>query len=183
MTHTLIQDFQKKFVKKTVPNLKPGMTVKITHKFMEGAKERSQIFQGVIIKLHENTSINATFTVRKVVDGIGVEKVFPLHSPKIEIEVVRASKVRRAKLYFLRERAGKSARLKERYKEFADLTLDTENPRDTAEIVTSDVMEDATVVEEVASTEAPAEVVATSDVVEEKAEATETDKEVASDAK
>ncbi len=143
MTHTLIQEFQKKFIKKTVPNLKPGMTVKVTHKFMEGAKERQQIFQGVIIKLHEKTSINATFTVRKMVDGIGVEKIFPLHSPKIEIEVVRASKVRRAKLYFLRERAGKSARLKERYKEFADLTLETEDPRDTAEIVTSDVTEGA----------------------------------------
>lgn len=176
MTHTLIQDFQKKFVKKTIPNLKPGMTVKITHKFMEGAKERSQIFQGVIIKLHENTSINATFTVRKVVDGIGVEKVFPLHSPKIEIEVVRASKVRRAKLYFLRDRAGKSARLKERYKEFADLTLDTENPQDTAEIVEETPVEETTAAEEVTTTPTEAPVV-------EKAESDETNKEVASDAK
>lgn len=135
MTHTLIQEFQKKFIKKTIPNLKPGMTVKVTHTFMEGAKERKQLFQGVIIKLHEKTSINATFTVRKVTGGVGVEKVFPLHSPLIEIEVVRVSKVRRAKLYFLRDRAGKSARLRERYKEFEDLTLDTENPQDTAEVV------------------------------------------------
>lgn len=143
MTHSLIQEFQKKFIKQTVPNLKPGMTVKVTHKFMEGSKERQQIFQGVIIKLHEKTSINATFTVRKMVDGIGVEKIFPIHSPKIEIEVVRASKVRRAKLYFLRERAGKSARLKERHKDFADLTLETENPRDTAEIVEAPAEENA----------------------------------------
>lgn len=123
MTHTLIQEYQKKFTKDKVPALRAGMNVKVTHKFMEGAKERSQLFQGVIIKMHEKTSLNATFVVRKMVDGIGVEKVFPIHSPMVEIEIVRAAKVRRAKLYYLRDRAGKSARLREKDIAFKDILV------------------------------------------------------------
>ena len=124
MSHTLIQEYSKKYTKDKVPQLRPGMTVKITHKFLEGSKERSQLFQGVIIKMHEKTSLNATFTVRKVVDGIGVEKIFCIHSPNITIEIVRAAKVRRAKLYYLRDRAGKSARLREKDMEFKDILVE-----------------------------------------------------------
>ena len=124
MSHTIVQEYQKKFAKAQFPAIKPGMTVKVTQKFKEGGKERVQIFQGVVIKLHEKTSLNATFTVRKVVGGVGVEKLFPVHLPTIEVEVLRGSHVSRAKLYYLRDRGGKSARLKERSKEFADLMVD-----------------------------------------------------------
>lgn len=141
MSHTLIQEYSKKFTKDKVPELRPGMTVKVTHKFMEGSKERSQMFQGVIIKMHENASLNATFTVRKVVDGIGVEKIYPLHSPRIEIEIVRASKVRRAKLYYLRERAGKSARLREKDMEFKDILV--EKPAYNEDLVVEAPVEEA----------------------------------------
>lgn len=126
MTHTLVQEYQKKFMKKQVPQLKTGMHVQVTQTFKEGAKERKQAFKGVIIKMHQKTSHNATFTVRKIVDGIGVEKIFPIHSPLIEIEVVRGSKVRRAKLYYLRDRSGKSTRLKEKAMDLADVELNTE---------------------------------------------------------
>lgn len=155
--HTLVQEYQKKYTKEKVPQLRPGMTVKVTHKFMEGSKERSQIFQGVIIKMHAKSSLNATFTVRKVVDGIGVEKIYPIHSPKIEIEVLRASKVRRSKLYYLRDRAGKSARLREKDMEFKDILV--EKPSyDEDLVVEAPVEEEKAVVaeapaEEVTSTE------------------------------
>lgn len=148
MSHTLIQEYSKKFTKDKVPQLRAGMTVKITHKFLEGTKERSQLFQGVIIKMHQKTSLDATFTVRKVVDGIGVEKIFALHSPNIEIEIVRAAKVRRSKLYYLRERAGKSARLREKDMEFKDILV--EKP-----VYNEDLVVEAPVEEEKAEAAAP----------------------------
>lgn len=123
MTHTLVQEYQKKYQKKSIPEIRAGMTVKVIQKFLEGAKERQQIFQGVIIKTHQKIALQATFTVRKVVDGTGVEKIFPIHSPLIEIEVVKTGKVRRAQLYYLRDRAGKSARLKDKNKEFSELIV------------------------------------------------------------
>lgn len=123
MTHTLVQEYQKKYQKKSIPEIRSGMTVKITQKFLEGSKERQQVFQGVVIKTHEKTSLQATFTVRKIVDGIGVEKIFPIHSDMIEIEVVKFGKVRKAQLHYLRERAGKSARLKDKNKQFAELVV------------------------------------------------------------
>lgn len=129
--HTLVQEYQKKFQKKSIPEIRTGMTVKVTQKFLEGSKERQQLFQGVVIKTHQKTALNATFTVRKVVDGIGVEKIFPVHSSLIEVEVVKSGKVRRAQLYYLRDRAGKSARLKDRNKDFADLTV---LPEDVAQM-------------------------------------------------
>jgi len=110
-----LQEIQKLAVTKKVPVLKVGNTVKVHQKIKEGAKERIQIFEGLIIKLNSGYAADKTFTVRKIVDGVGVEKIFPLYSPLIEIEVVKKAKVRRAKLYYMRERSGKSARLKETF--------------------------------------------------------------------
>jgi large subunit ribosomal protein L19 len=95
------------------PAMRPGDTVRVHVKVREGDKERIQIFEGTVIGQHRGGA-NATFTVRKVSFGQGVERIFPLHSPAIDrIEVVRGAKVRRAKLYFLRELRGKAARMKE----------------------------------------------------------------------
>ncbi len=110
----LIQKFANKFCKESVPDLRPGMIVKIHQKIKEGNKTRVQIFQGTVIAVNPGHNVDATFTVRKISEGIGVEKVFPYHSPNVlKIEVQRAQKVRRAKLTFLRERSGKALRLKE----------------------------------------------------------------------
>jgi large subunit ribosomal protein L19 len=95
------------------PAMKSGDTVKVHVKVREGDKERIQVFEGMVIGMHRGGA-RATFTVRKVSFGQGVERIFPLHSPVIDrIEVVRAAKVRRAKLYFLRDLKGKAARMKE----------------------------------------------------------------------
>ena len=115
MTNLILQETGKKDLKK-VPLLEPGMTVRVHQKIKEGEKERIQIFEGLIIKISHGHGANKTFTVRKVVEGIGVEKIFPLYSPNIaKIEVTKKSKVRRAKLYYMRSRFGKSARLKGRF--------------------------------------------------------------------
>ena len=95
------------------PAMRSGDTVRVHVKVREGDKERIQVFEGVVIGMHRGGA-RATFTVRKVSFGQGVERIFPLHSPRIDkIEVVRSAKVRRAKLYYLRELKGKAARMKE----------------------------------------------------------------------
>ena len=110
----LIQKFAQKFCKESVPDLRPGMIVKVHQKIIEGNKTRIQIFQGTVIAVNPGHNVDATFTVRKISEGVGVEKVFPFHSPNVvKIEVDRAQKVRRAKLNFLRDRSGKALRLKE----------------------------------------------------------------------
>ena len=97
-----------------IPELAPGDTVKVSSKIVESGRERIQLFQGVVIKLQRG-GINASFTVRRVAYGVGVERTFLLHSPLVEkVEVIRHGKVRRAKLYYLRERSGKAARIKEK---------------------------------------------------------------------
>ena len=97
--------------KKDFPTLRPGETVRVHVKVVEGEKERTQVFEGIVIGLSGGSN-RATFTVRKVSYGVGVERIFPLHSPRIEkVEVVSRGQVRRAKLYYLRERSGKAARL------------------------------------------------------------------------
>lgn len=98
-----------------IPDFSPGDTVKVNVKIREGTRERVQAYEGVCIARSGTTDVNASFTVRKISLGEGVERVFPLHSPRIDsVEVVRRGSVRRAKLYFLRDRRGKSARISER---------------------------------------------------------------------
>ena len=97
-----------------LPKIAPGDTVKVHVKVKEGEKERIQVYQGVVIGIRGG-GMRCSFTVRKISAGIGVERVFPLHSPSIDhMEILRSGKVRRAKLYFLREKLGKAGRLKER---------------------------------------------------------------------
>lgn len=110
----IIREIEKEFMKTDVPDFRPGDTVRVHLKVEEGGKERVQVFEGVVIA-RSGGGLRETFTVRKVSGGIGVERIFPLHSPSIEkIEVVRRGVARRAKLYYLRERVGKATRLKER---------------------------------------------------------------------
>ena len=109
----LIAEITKEQLKTDLPNFRPGDTVKVHVKVIEGTRERIQVFEGVVIKRHGG-GISETFTVRKISYGVGVERVFPLHSPKIaKLEVLRRGKVRRAKLYYLRKLRGKAARIKE----------------------------------------------------------------------
>jgi large subunit ribosomal protein L19 len=109
-----IQQLEKEQMRLDHPDFGPGDTVKVHVKIKEGEKERVQIFQGVVISKRKG-NINATFTVRKVSYGIGVERIFPLHSPTLDkIEVVTKGRVRRAKIYYLRKLKGKAARIKER---------------------------------------------------------------------
>jgi large subunit ribosomal protein L19 len=97
--------------KKEIPALRPGETVRVHVKVVEGEKERTQVFEGIVIGL-SGSGHRATFTVRKVSYGVGVERIFPLHSPRIDkVEIIARGKVRRAKLYYLRQRSGKAARL------------------------------------------------------------------------
>jgi large subunit ribosomal protein L19 len=101
-------------LKSELPDFGPGDTVQVHAKVVEGDKERVQVFEGVVIK-RKGKGIDATFTVRKISEGVGVERIFPLHSPRIaEIKRLRAGKVRRAKLYYLRGLRGKAARIDEK---------------------------------------------------------------------
>ena len=100
------------YKKDNIPEFKVGDTLRVHVKIIEGQRERIQIFEGYVLK-RQHGGVNETFTVRKLSNGIGVEKTFPLHSPKIEkIEVVRRGRVRRAKLNYMRQRTGKAARIK-----------------------------------------------------------------------
>ena len=110
----LMQNFNEKYLKAEPPKVEVGDTVRVHIKVKEGNRERIQVFEGTVIA-KKHGGIAETFTVRRVSYGVGVEKVFPLHSPVIEkIETVRTGKVRRAKLYYLRDRVGKSAKIKEK---------------------------------------------------------------------
>ena len=109
----IIRKIEEEQMKQEVPKFRVGDTVKVYGKIKEGNRERIQVFEGVVMK-RQGGSNRETFTVRKTSNGIGVEKTWPLHSPNVaKIEVVRHGKVRRAKLNYLRERTGKSARVKE----------------------------------------------------------------------
>jgi large subunit ribosomal protein L19 len=111
--HKLIQEITKEQLRTDLPDFRPGDTVRVHVKVIEGTRERIQVFEGVVIK-RRGGGISETFTVRKISYGVGVERTFPLHTPKIaKIEVVRRGKVRRAKLYYLRNLRGKKARIKE----------------------------------------------------------------------
>ena len=109
---SVIKQLEMEQLRMDLPQFKSGDMVKVHMRIVEGEKERVQIFQGNVIRIHRGAS-NATFTVRKISDGVGVERIFPLHSPHIEkVEIVTEGRVRRARLYYLRNRRGKSARIK-----------------------------------------------------------------------
>lgn len=109
----IIKSIEDAQLKEKVDSFNVGDTVKVYAKIREGNRERIQVFEGTVIK-RQNGSVRETFTVRKISNGVGVEKTWPLHSPSVDhIEVVRYGKARRAKLYYLRQRSGKKARVKE----------------------------------------------------------------------
>ena len=109
----LIQAFTNEQLKKDVPLVRIGDTVRVHNKIKEGARERIQLFEGTVIAKHGG-GISETFTVRRISYGVGVEKTFPIHSPNVEkVDIVRVGKIRRAKLYYLRGRVGKASKVKE----------------------------------------------------------------------
>lgn len=110
----LIQAIEKEQMVQDLPSFRPGDTVKVHFKVVEGGRERVQVFEGIVIR-RRGRGLGETFTVRRVTYGVGVERTFPLHSPRIDkIEIVRRGKVRRARLYYLRSLVGKAARIKEK---------------------------------------------------------------------
>ncbi|HHW92186.1 MAG TPA: 50S ribosomal protein L19 [Firmicutes bacterium] len=113
---SVIKALEQEQMRKDLPEFNPGDTLRVHVRVVEGGRERIQVFEGVVIA-KKNGGIRETFTVRRVSYGVGVERTFPLHSPRIaKIEVVRRGRVRRAKLYYLRNLRGKAARIKERHR-------------------------------------------------------------------
>ena len=111
--HALVKEIEQEQMKTEAPSFNIGDTVKVHAKIIEGTKERVQVFEGVVLK-RQNGGLRETFTVRRVTANIGVEKTWPLHSPKVvKVEVVRRGIVRRAKLFYLRDRIGKAAKVRE----------------------------------------------------------------------
>lgn len=110
----IIKAIENEQIKEEMPQFEIGDSVKVSVKIKEGTRERIQIFEGIVIK-RQNAGANETFTVRKISNSVGVERTFPVHSPKIEkVEVTRSGRVRRAKLYYLRDKIGKATKPKER---------------------------------------------------------------------
>ncbi len=126
-----IRKIESEQIRKDLPAFQPGDTVKVHYRVIEGNRERIQVFQGTVLRIKGEGS-RKTFTVRKISFGVGVERVFPLHSPKIaKIEVIRRGEVRRARLYYLRERVGKATKVKE--KKYISLKKDKDKAaRETA---------------------------------------------------
>jgi large subunit ribosomal protein L19 len=111
----IINELQNQYLKKDFPKIQIGDSIKVGVKIIEGNKERVQFYEGTVIAI-KNSSINTTITVRKVLQNIGVERIFLIHSPKIaSIQILKSARVRRAKLYYLRNRRGKASRLKQRF--------------------------------------------------------------------
>ena len=137
MSQAILNHVAAASMQKEVPVLKPGFTVRVHQRIKEGSKERVQVFEGLVIKLSHGTGVNRTFTVRRIVDGIGVEKIFPLYAPSIEkIEVIKVGRVRRSKLYYMRKLTGKSARLREipvgEVKMIAPVKMEEDTPEEPA---------------------------------------------------
>jgi large subunit ribosomal protein L19 len=108
-----IENFIKPYLKKEIPDIRPGDEVRISQKIKEGEKEKTQMFEGIVIAKKHGKEMGATITVRREISGVGVERIFPLHLPTIEkIEILKRGKVRRAKLYYLRKMKGKRAKIK-----------------------------------------------------------------------
>ena len=160
----IIKSIEHEQLKNKIPDLKVGDTIRVHQRIKEGNRERIQVFEGIIIK-KQGGGLNATFTVRRVAYGCGVEKTFLIHSPMVEkIEVVRVGKARRAKLYYLRDRVGKAAKTKENIgarietKEIVIKGAETEEAPVAEEVATPAVEEakvEAPVTEEVKAEEAP----------------------------
>ncbi|KRL61465.1 rplS protein [Latilactobacillus fuchuensis DSM 14340 = JCM 11249] len=113
LMNLLIQELTKSQLRSDMPEFRPGDSVRVHVRVVEGTRERIQLFEGVVIKRH-GVGVSETYTVRKISSGIGVERTFPLHSPRVaKLEVIRHGRVRRAKLYYLRALHGKAARIKE----------------------------------------------------------------------
>ncbi|MBI1985000.1 MAG: 50S ribosomal protein L19 [Candidatus Wildermuthbacteria bacterium] len=132
---TKLQAFDKKHMKENIPDIRSGDIVQVHQKVKEGDKERIQVFEGLVLARKHGKGIGSTITVRKVAQGIGVERIFPVHSPMIDkIEIVKRGKVRRAKLFYLRSAKGRKAKLK--YKDFAvALAEEPEMPKTETETV------------------------------------------------
>ena len=110
----IMKTIEREHMRMDLPEFRAGDTVKVHTRIIEGDKERIQIFQGVVLRVNRGTT-DSTFTVRKVSDGVGVERIFPMHTPSIDkVEIVASGKVRRARIYYLRNLAGKPARVKSR---------------------------------------------------------------------
>ena len=113
MVMSLLEAVERDFMRVDIPPFRAGDTVKVHVKIREGDKERIQVFEGVVIRRHRGR-MGATFTVRKISYGVGVERIFPVHSPQIDkVELLRRGRVRRSRLYYLRQRVGKKARIRE----------------------------------------------------------------------
>ena len=161
----IIKSIEHEQLKNKIPDLKVGDTVRVHQRIKEGNRERIQVFEGIIIK-KQGGSVNATFTVRRIAYGVGVEKTFLVHSPLVEkIEVVRVGKARRAKLYYLRERLGKAAKTKENI----GAKIETKYKDLKEETVEEQVNEETVTEEPVATEEVKAEEVKTEEVKTEEA--------------
>ena len=114
MAMGIVESIEREQMRGDIPPFRVGDTVKVHVKIREGEKERVQVFEGLVIRHHRGT-MGASFTVRKVSYGVGVERIFPVHSPQIDkIEILRRGRIRRARLYYLRDRVGKAARIREK---------------------------------------------------------------------
>lgn len=144
-----VMQLEQRYMKKNIPEFKAGDTLKVHVKIKEGDKERVQMFQGIVMGRHGGGTA-ATFTVRKMSQGIGVERIFPLHSPSIEkIETVKIGSVRRAKLNYLRDLAGKSARIREKMvesglisEEFVQESEDAGRPADETVKIDAEILKE-----------------------------------------
>ena len=160
----IIKSIEHEQLKNKIPDLRVGDTVRVHVKIKEGNRERIQVFEGIIIK-KQGGGVNATFTVRKISYGVGVEKTFLIHSPLVEkVEVVRVGKARRAKLYYLRERTGKASKTKEMVGariENKEIVVKEDLAEEPVEVVNKEVAPETPVAEVAAETaEKTAEVVA-----------------------
>ena len=169
----IIKSIEHEHLKEKIPVLKVGNTVRVHQRIKEGNRERIQVFEGIIIK-KQGGGVNATFTVRRIASGVGVEKTFLIHSPLVEkVELVRVGRARRAKLYYLRDRVGKAAKTKEQIGariENKEITVKTAIEEETVEEVKEEVTTEAPV-EEVKAEETVEAPKAEEDVKEEVKEA------------
>jgi large subunit ribosomal protein L19 len=151
MTHQIIQNIEKGYINNKMPVLRAGYQVRVHQKIKEGEKERIQVFEGLVISINAGAGSSKTFTVRKVVEGIGVEKIFPIYSPRIaKIEIKKTLKIRRAKLNFLKTKEGMSKRLSAKLgllerdeklrksKETADVVAEVEEEKADTSVVEPD---------------------------------------------